>query len=143
MIHIFCRSLVVISILASLPGVSQSLQNSHKVFLLGNTADIPLESGFYEAIQTMLPVNDSFTVLVNGDMANIGSGQKPSESDSLKIRKLLEAIVGKENGNVVILPGDRDWASSGKKGWESVKAMESMMKKMVEMAKKLKESKSN
>ncbi len=109
---------------------AQTSQVHHRVYLLGNTVDINPESEFYNNLANLLNKKDPITVLINGDLIDTKTSKKPTVLDSLKIRKLLEVAAGLDNAQVIIIPGDRDWASSGKKGWASAKKLEKMIKSM-------------
>jgi len=109
---------------------AQDKDVSHRVFLLGNTTDIELESPFYEGLAKLLSNKDHFTVVLNGDLIDSRESKKPTTQDSLKIDKLLRSIAQYENGRVVIVTGDRDWANSGKKGLKSAKKLEDLVKSM-------------
>ncbi|CAM4186812.1 BamA/TamA family outer membrane protein [Zobellia nedashkovskayae] len=110
--------------------IAQSTKVEHRVYLLGNTTDIELESPFYDSLSELLSTTEPFTVILNGDLMDSGKTKEPTTQDSLKIDKLLRNIAQHENGKVVIIPGDRDWANSGKKGLSSVNKLEKLVKSM-------------
>ncbi len=125
------KRLLLVVLVGSWPAaMAQPSTVNYRVYLLGNTADIGLESDFYSHLASNLSESDPFTVVLNGDLIDSRNNKKPTSLDSLKIRKLLQAITKHKNGNVVIVPGDRDWASSGKKGWKSAVELEKMIKSM-------------
>lgn len=126
--YLLLISLLVIILLPK--AIAQISQVNHRVYLLGNTVDINLESEFYNNLAQLLNKEDPFTVLINGDLIDTKTSKIPTSLDSLKIRKLLEVVAGLDNGQVIIIPGDRDWASSGKKGWESANKLQKMIKSM-------------
>ena len=109
---------------------SQDNNTGHRVFLLGNTADIDLDSSFYTDFSQLLSTEDAFTVLINGDLITGESGGKLGAQDSLRIDKLLRPLSQFENGKVVIIPGDRDWNNSGKEGLKLVKQLEKLVESM-------------
>jgi len=71
-----------------------------------------------------------FAVIINGDLIDSEKSKKPTYLDSLKMAKLLLTITQNNNGRAIIIPGDRDWASSSKKGWDSVKKLEKLIQSM-------------
>ena len=101
---------------------AQTLNIDHRVYLLGNTADLAHDSKFYEQFSQLLPVSEPFTVLLNGDL--VDTHGLPAPEDLSKSRKLLEVVSHFDMGRVVIIPGDRDWSNSGRGGLKSVKALE-------------------
>ena len=73
--------------------IAQISQVNHRVYLLGNTVDINLESEFYNNLAQLLNKEDPFTVLINGDLIDTKTSKIPTSLDSLKIRKLLEFLI--------------------------------------------------
>ncbi|MGS0524759.1 hypothetical protein ACU8V7_05690 [Zobellia nedashkovskayae] len=123
-------SLLFLTVFGTHYSIAQSSEVEHRVYLLGNTTDIELVSPFYDSLSELLSTTDPFTVILNGDLINSGKTKEPTTQDSLKIDKLLRSITQHENGRVVIIPGDRDWANSGKKGLSSVNKLEKLVKSM-------------
>jgi len=109
---------------------AQQASADHQVFLLGNTADIDLNSSFYTDFTKILPTTGEFTVLINGDLITGKSKKQPDEQDSVRIDKLLRPLSKMKNGKVIIIPGDRDWRDSSKDGLDMVKDLEKLVKKM-------------
>ena len=108
----------------------QDEATGHRVFLLGNTADIDLDSNFYADFAQLVSKEAEFTVLLNGDLVAGDSGSKLTPQDSLRIDKLLRPLSTFENGKVIIIPGDRDWNNSGKDGLKLVKRLEKFVESM-------------
>ncbi|RMG22183.1 MAG: hypothetical protein D6730_16995, partial [Bacteroidetes bacterium] len=102
----------------------------HQVFLLGNVADLPYNSTFYSHFNKLLSeLKGPFTVLLSGDLtASEGSGPGLTSEDSFKVEQIMVATSGFAKGRLVIIPGDRDWAFSGKNGWQRVKALEKLVR---------------
>ncbi|MBU2947158.1 BamA/TamA family outer membrane protein [Zobellia uliginosa] len=126
----FTFTLLFFIILGTLQAKAQSTNIEHQVYLLGNTTDIDMESPFYDSLSSVFPSTAPFTVILNGDLINSGYSKEPTFQDSLKIDKLLRSITTFKNGKVVIIPGDRDWANSRKKGLSSVNKLEKLIKSM-------------
>ena len=101
-----------------------------RVFLLGNTADIKANSNFFSDLPKLLPSEEEFVILLNGDLLKGDESKEELEQSHAQIIKLLKPLSELENGRVIILPGDRDWRASGKKGLESVKALEKFIKSL-------------
>ena len=108
----------------------QDTNSNHRVFLLGNTADIDLDSNFYTDFSKFLPTDEPFSVIINGDLIKGNNGGKLDAQDSLKIDNLLRPLSKFKNAKVFILPGDRDWSNSGKKGLDLVKKLGKLIKSM-------------
>jgi len=107
-----------------------SQEIDHRVYLLGNTTDIGLESKFYDSFSNLMTPNDPFTVIINGDLIDSKITGGPTVQDSLKIDKLLRSIAKFDNGKAIIVPGDRDWADSGANGANSAEKLEKLIKGM-------------
>lgn len=100
---------------------------SHRVFVTANTADLPVESPFYDELHKLLLQADApFTLVLNGDLIKGKHGGPLQREDTLRIRKLLQASEGLD-GRVLIVPGDRDWAESGRRGWQRVKDLQHLI----------------
>ena len=98
---------------------------TNRIITLGNTADLSVETDFYENLRLMLSSETTPTALiVNGDFTN---GAMNLYEDSLKIAQLLGTVKGLEQVNLIIVPGDRDWANSGSKGWEYIQILEDLV----------------
>ncbi len=108
---------------------SQEGKIKHRVYLTANTVDLEAGSKFYTALRELLTVNqEAYSFIINGDLVSQQLTRDAVSSDSVKIKKLLETASGFENGRVIIIPGDRDWADSGPEGWKSVKKLEKLVK---------------
>lgn len=110
--------------------MAQSNVVDHKVYLLGNTADLQKDSEFTKQLKALFPTQMDFTVLLNGDLVDTSVSGEPTKDDLAKIRELLETVAAFPKGKVVIIPGDRDWADSGQEGWRSVKNLEKAIASM-------------
>ncbi len=106
---------------------AQSEFQDHQVIILGNIADVTEYDNFIEDLEVRLNVLDTpFTVILNGDIAN---NVVPKGEDNLALAKrIMELMHTKDLGNLIILPGDRDWGSSGKGGLKKVLKIESKIK---------------
>ncbi len=100
----------------------------HRVFLLGNTADLTIDSPLYAQLGALIEGNTSgTTVILNGDFS---TGQADEYEDSIRIRHLLASLSSNNNVRTILIPGDRDWAHSQKNGWEQVRNLEKMVHSM-------------
>lgn len=95
-----------------------------QIVTVGNTVDAaPV---FFTALQGFLASADQpTTLIVNGDLTDYKcQGNKHKEHDFTKVELLLDVIRASPEVESYLLPGDRDWAESGKLGWECVRALE-------------------
>lgn len=94
-----------------------------KVVTVGNTADA--DPAFFAALQGFLAsADDQTTLIINGDLTDHKCHDQHHDHDFSRLQLLLEVIKANPQIKSYLLPGDRDWASSGKVGWECVKALE-------------------
>ena len=101
----------------------------HRVYLTANTADISSHSSFIPAVQKLLSgTEEPFFFIINGDLIEGKFSKKKSEKITQNLRQLFEQLTQFEKGQIVVIPGDRDWADSEKDGWEDVKKLEKLIK---------------
>lgn len=122
--------LFLVIILSINSGFTQDNENIfHRVFLTANTADISSSSAFVNASSQLLAAtSENFTFVINGDLVPGKITDNTSGPFTTKIQNILEPLVKYKNGKIVIIPGDRDWADSGKDGWKSVRKLEKIIK---------------
>lgn len=102
---------------------SQSANGQTKVVTVGNTADG--DPAFFTALQGFLAsADEQTTLIINGDLTDHKCHDQHREHDYSKLQLLLDVIIANPQITSYLLPGDRDWASSSKVGWECVKALE-------------------
>ena len=108
-------------------GVGQEINSNNKayhVFLTGNTVDLTPNSSFYQDLRDlMVHKKEPFSFIINGDLISASMSAK----DSLNLSMLVKTIEGINNGNMIIVPGDRDWADSKKNGWKQVLKLERLI----------------
>lgn len=99
----------------------------HQAIVLGNIADVTNHDAFLEKLESRVDkIQSPFVVLLNGDIA---SNNAPEGTDRLALaKKIMDLVQTTQRGNVIIVPGDRDWSSSGKGGLKSVGEIESEVK---------------
>ena len=121
-----CLSLLF-AIFLSFTSYGQSESTTHQIIVLGNIADVTQYDVFIAKLETRLRAMKSpFTVLLNGDIAdrNLDGG-----GDHLALaKKVMDLVQKNPSGNMIILPGDRDWNGSGKGGYKNVLSIESEIK---------------
>lgn len=100
---------------------SQDISVTHRLFQTANLADLRKDSNFFIHLGQLLSQNNEpTTLLINGDLIKGDFGQR----DSLEIRRLISLTRDINNGQLLIISGDRDWDDSGKKGLKQVKQLE-------------------
>ncbi|MCB0577824.1 MAG: hypothetical protein KDD10_00755, partial [Phaeodactylibacter sp.] len=106
--------------------IAQAQPTQH-IWLLGNTADLPSESPYWVQLrQELEQASKPVYLLIAGDLVPDCDGKSPPEA---RLQPLLELARGLEGVQVGLLPGDRDWADSGPKGWDCIREMEQFVSK--------------
>ncbi len=102
-------------------------QPSQHLWLLGNTADIPPGSPYWGQLRQGLGrAAKPIYLLTAGDIVPGCEGTQPAGAP---VQALLELARGLDGVRMGLLPGDRDWASSGPEGWDCVREMEQFVLK--------------
>lgn len=102
----------------------------YSVFLLGdagNATRSPLEPTLKVLKQKISDIQPHGAVLFLGDNAMPDGLPEPDSPEREKIEKRLNAQLGSVSdfsGDILFLPGNHDWSSSGKSGSEAVKRQE-------------------
>ena len=105
-------------------------QELHTVYFFGNLADLPANGDFSKALKVQLEKEVSpFTLIVNGDLVSQKVGKENTVEDLKKVYELADMIEQTPNGQLILLPGDRDWNDSKKGGESSIKNLEKRIKK--------------
>ncbi|MCW8851017.1 MAG: hypothetical protein OQJ81_13655, partial [Melioribacteraceae bacterium] len=101
---------------------------NHSVYLVSNIVDIKDNDKFILNLNEIFSKQeDPFTFIINGDLVD-SKFEKNFEKDSIRILTLLNSLSKFENGNFIILPGERDWDDSKKNGLKNVKKLEDLIK---------------
>lgn len=102
----------------------------HKVFLLGNLVDVEDHPALANQLNQLFnKTSASFTLILNGDLVDQKIEKKGNTDQINPIFNLIDLVQKYPNGNLIIVPGDRDWNSSKKGGAKSLNQLESRVKK--------------
>ncbi len=103
---------------------AQEKEANHSLFLLSNLESLSANSPMFDAVQDFVnQEKDGFTILINGDFVDDnGLGTSSDQKDIDKLDRLIALV--KDKGEIIFIPGDREWDNSGKKGLKKVKALE-------------------
>ena len=104
------------------------LWSQERIVTLGNTADA--DPTFFNTLQGFLQSSDeSTTVILTGDyLADGDELLRNSTAAFADLAPLISLIRETPAVDFYLLPGDRDWAQSGRQGWEAVQALERHLK---------------
>ncbi|WP_426059955.1 hypothetical protein [Hymenobacter sp. B1770] len=109
----------------------------HTVFLLGNTAQTNLPTARLKLLrQTLEQQTGPFTVVHLGDIvSNTGLSAKSdtalAQADRSRADALIALVQGLPQGKIYFLPGDKDWANSGRAGLKAVRRLEKYIEKQL------------
>jgi hypothetical protein len=116
---------------------AQTAPPAHTVFLLGNTAQGNLPTARLQALrQTLARQTTPFTVVHLGDIvANEGLAAKKdtalSQGEKSRADALIALVKDLPLGKIYFLPGDKDWANSGRDGLKAVRRLEKYIEKQL------------
>lgn len=103
---------------------------NHKIYLLSNIVDISKVENFnYNINEILSNNNEPFTIILNGDLVD-NDFDKNFDKDSIRILTILKNLSKYKNDKVIVIPGDRDWDDSGKKGLKNIKKLEQLIKSL-------------
>jgi hypothetical protein len=136
MLKSFLASLAALGLATTSLSAQTSLP-AHTVFLLGNTAQGDLPTARLQALhQTLARQTTPFTVVHLGDIvANEGLAAKKDTALSQAERSRADALIALVKdlplGKIYFLPGDKDWANSGRDGLKAVRRLEKYIEKQL------------
>ena len=98
----------------------------HRVLTIGNTIDLSNESPVSANLKSIVDSNKTpISIILNGDFSD---GSMNLQQDSIRLSRIIEVVKNRDHAQLVIIPGDRDWADSGPKGWKHVIKLEKLVK---------------
>ena len=102
---------------------------SHSVVMLGNTGDIKGPLSYGRALSMLLDtmVQDQ-TIVFNGDVIT----KERQEYNLYATRELIQRLRMPGKRKIVVMPGDRDWDDSGRRGWNMVQGIERELEELTE-----------
>ncbi len=115
--------------------VAQNQESEHHVYLLSNLESLsPDATEFTNLKQHLSALEHNFTVLILGDFVDEnGLGTNPEAKDLAKVDSLLSLSCGR--GNLVFIPGDREWDNGRKRGLKKLKALEKYLESKTDKGK--------
>ncbi|WP_201981774.1 BamA/TamA family outer membrane protein [Hymenobacter rubidus] len=120
---------------AACPAFAQA--PAHTVFLLGNTAQADIPPARLQQLRHVLEQQTgSFTVVHLGDIVgNTGLVSKSdtalAQAERTRADALIALVKGLPQGKIYFLPGDKDWANSGRDGLKAVRRLEKYIEKQL------------
>lgn len=127
-----CYPSIFIFLLSSCPLFAQS-KIGHRVFLLGNFADIQNHSALKTQLEDAFDESSSpFTLILNGDVVDWKKEEMPLEEQLAPLLSVAQMMQAKPNGNLIVLPGDRDWNSGQKGGEKKLRQVEKSISMLME-----------
>ena len=116
---------------------AQTIPAAHTVFLLGNTAQADLPPARLKLLRQQLEQQTGpFTVVHLGDIVgNTGLVAKGdtalAQAERDRADALIALVKGLPQGKIYFLPGDKDWANSGRDGLKAVRRLEKYIEKQL------------
>jgi len=102
------------------------------LYLLSNLESLTANAPEFDAIQDIIAqAKGDFTILVNGDFVDRdGLEKSPTQAEITKLDRLM--ALASDKGEIVFVPGDREWNNGAKNGLEKVKGLEKYLKAKLE-----------
>jgi hypothetical protein len=86
--------------------------------MFGNFADVEDKPAFTQELdQVFSEVKTPFTLILNGDLVNVPIDEYDHQEQIEPILRVIDLVEKYPDGQLLLLPGDRDW-NSGKRGGE-------------------------
>ena len=110
-------------------GLAQAPEIAHQVYFFGNLVDRP-EPAFMDRLkQTLLQNENPFTLILNGDLTDEKFDSKAPEQQLDQLWEIMAWMEKSKKGQLLIIPGDRDWKNSQKGGQRQIEQLEKIVKK--------------
>ncbi len=120
--------LLIGCLIVSTNGIAQDIR--FRLLTTANIADLSLDDPFWHQTEAFLRnIQEPFCLLINGDLIATTAYPRLTTPDSIRIERLVGWFDNLPLGQLVLLPGDRDWDDNGPQGWESVQALEAFVKR--------------
>ena len=104
-------------------------QKKHTIFLIGNTSFHEKRLNHLQQLKTFFDgLEEEFSILHMGDIISHKAPLDEDNHPEIKKLKLILSFADNPKGKLFIIPGDIDWANSGKNGNERVKALNKFIK---------------
>ncbi|MFK7969417.1 MAG: BamA/TamA family outer membrane protein [Bacteroidia bacterium] len=100
-----------------------------KVFVVGNLVDLPEgpETLAAFALNMRQQPGVEYIIILNGDVVSKKENGSIHPDDSLRLNLWLTTLTQDERAHIFIVPGDRDWQTSGPQGWIMVQNLEKLV----------------
>jgi hypothetical protein len=100
-------------------------QSDPRVYTIGNLGDLSLGSSELDQFDRWMGEQEERSIFIlNGDLITRKNGGLIHPNDTLRLFRWLSMFSKHKHAEVIILPGDRDWQSSGPLGWKMVQQLE-------------------
>jgi hypothetical protein len=101
---------------------------SHRVFLLGNFADIGDKPEFLNKFNQFLnEQKGSFSLFLTGDLTDRKFDKQNESALTQPIFDLIDLLEGYPRGRLILIPGDRDWNGSQRGGEKNLARLEELV----------------
>jgi hypothetical protein len=111
----------------SIASLSQDIQVTHTIISFGNFVDIDNAEAFSSRLVALrTELDHRCTIILNGDLID---GRQNFIKQTSKLDTFLRSVSNLRDTKVVIIPGDRDWNNSGRKGWLRAQLLEEFFEK--------------
>ncbi len=127
---------LILFLLLLIPEIATGQQPSQKelirsVYLIGNAANVPCDAPIMVGLRNLTALESApYMVLYSGDLIDDdGLEKEDCEDEEEKLRGMIDIAKNNPFGDVLFIPGERDWDDAGKSGLEKVKRLEDFLEK--------------
>lgn len=98
---------------------------NQQVYLFGNLADVDDKAAFFQKLEKLFQQEkDSFTLILNGDFVDTQHGDAVLEEEMKSLYQLVDLLAKFKQGQMLLVPGDREWNASKQGGEKTLKNIE-------------------
>ena len=123
----YAQRLAITLLVSGFLYLPNTLSQTHTVFLLGNLGDVDDVRGYADNLKRILGnTPNEWTLVLNGDLLD---AHKNFREATHALDLFLSEVSTLREGNILIVPGDRDWDDGEEQGWSAIRLLEDYLKK--------------
>ncbi len=104
----------------------------HQVFMFGNFSDIEDKMAFTRELDSVFnETKTPFTLILNGDLVNTMIGENDHQEQIEPLFRVMDLVEKFPDGQLLIVPGDRDWNRSRRGGEKSQRNLEKRLREYI------------
>ncbi|NQU84984.1 MAG: hypothetical protein HQ541_04420, partial [Mariniphaga sp.] len=123
---------LVFIIIINFKTLAQESKSDFYVYNIGNLADLNSQSPELVALIDLINNEKTHSAIIfSGDITKVNLSNKNQRiNDSTRLALIIEKLQLDFISDLIFIPGDRDWAYSGKNGLENVRILENILESL-------------